>query len=188
VKDRDDSPWAKADGLLVVEVAADHKRSRCTYGQPAGARGGERPRHAGREESGAAHTRAGHPGAEKTALPTRAIESGGAAEPATAGLRPSGSEQAWVAGVTCVWTNEGRLFLAVMLDLFARKVAGWSTSEVNDTCLALAARHAALRTRRPPKGLVYHSDRGSPYAGKDYRALETGGLVPSMSPDRRLLG
>lgn len=88
----------------------------------------------------------------------------------------------WVTDVTCIWTRTGWLYLAVMLDLFSRRVVGWATSGANDRCLALDALRDALTKRRPPVGLVHHSDRGSPYASADYRAeLERFGIVASMS-------
>ena len=72
--------------------------------------------------------------------------------------------------------------LAVMLDLFARRVVGWAARDANDTALALAALEHALRARNPGPGLVHHSDRGSPYASGAYRrALASRGLVASMS-------
>ncbi len=88
----------------------------------------------------------------------------------------------WVTDVTCIWTRSGWLFLAVMLDLFSRRVVGWATSSTNDRFLALDALRDALTKRRPPVGLIHHSDRGSPYASADYRAeLERFGIVASMS-------
>ncbi len=97
-------------------------------------------------------------------------------------FEPEATNKAWVTDVTYVWTQEGWLYLAVMLDLFARRVVGWAASEKNDTELALAALSQALSTRRPRPGLVHHSDRGSPYASSDYRAALTArGIVASMS-------
>lgn len=94
----------------------------------------------------------------------------------------SAPNEVWVGDVTYIPTASGWLFLAVLLDLFSRRVVGWATSETNDTALALAALHQAVRTRRPPRGLVQHTDRGSPYASDDYRAaLATSGAVASMS-------
>ncbi len=88
----------------------------------------------------------------------------------------------WVTDVTCIWTRSGWLFVAVMLDLFSRRIVGWATSPTNDRFLALDALRDAITKRRPPVGLVHHSDRGSPYASADYRAeLERFGLVASMS-------
>jgi putative transposase len=90
--------------------------------------------------------------------------------------------QAWVTDVTYIFTAEGWLYLAVMLDLFSRRVVGWATSDTNDRGLALDALNQALRARRPRVGLVHHSDRGSPYASEDYRnALRDRGITASMS-------
>jgi putative transposase len=90
--------------------------------------------------------------------------------------------EAWVGDVTYIPTGEGWLYLAVLLDLFSRRVVGWATSATNDTELALRALTQALRTRRPPAGLVHHTDRGSPYASGDYRdMLDVHAIVASMS-------
>ena len=84
--------------------------------------------------------------------------------------------------MTYIFTAEGWLYLAVMLDLFSRRVVGWATSDTNDRFLALDALYRSLRARRPRKGLVHHSDRGSPYASEDYRdALRDRGITASMS-------
>ena len=88
----------------------------------------------------------------------------------------------WVTDVTAIWTHAGWLYLAAILDLFSRRVVGWATSESNDRLLALDALHAAVGKRTPERGLIHHSDRGSPYASEDYRAaLQTNGMVASMS-------
>jgi putative transposase len=88
----------------------------------------------------------------------------------------------WVGDVTCIATDNGWLYLAVLLDLFSRRVVGWATSATNDRALALAALDRALDHRRPPPGLLHHTDRGSPYASDDYRAaLAQRGIVASMS-------
>jgi putative transposase len=90
--------------------------------------------------------------------------------------------EAWVTDITSIWTREGWLYLAAILDLFSRRVVGWATSANIDRHLALAALETALRDRRPGIGLVHHSDRGSTYASGDYRkVLETYGLECSMS-------
>jgi transposase InsO family protein len=91
-------------------------------------------------------------------------------------------DRVWVTDVTAIATWEGWLYLAAILDLYARRVVGWAASSNNDTALALAALHEALRRRKPPRGLVHHSDRGSPYASEAYRnALDERGIVQSMS-------
>jgi putative transposase len=90
--------------------------------------------------------------------------------------------QAWVGDVTFIPTADGWLYLAVLVDLFSRRVVGWATSESNDRALAADALGKALQSRRPRAGLVHHTDRGSPYASDDYRAaLAINGLVASMS-------
>jgi len=67
----------------------------------------------------------------------------------------------WVTDITYVWTLEGWLYLAVILDLFSRRVVGWSLSERLERSVALDALKMALRDRQPPQGLLHHSDRGS---------------------------
>lgn len=89
---------------------------------------------------------------------------------------------AWVTDMTYLWTPEGWLYLAVIIDLFSRRVVGWSMSERIDRKLALDALRMALAQRRPPRGLIHHSDRGSQYASGDYQQLlATHGLRGSMS-------
>jgi putative transposase len=90
--------------------------------------------------------------------------------------------QVWVTDVTAIWTLTGWVYLAVILDLFARRVVGWAMSEANDTALALAALERAMTSRRADPGLIHHSDRGSPYGSDDYiKALDAIGAVRSMS-------
>ncbi len=92
------------------------------------------------------------------------------------------ANKAWVGDVTYIPTGEGWLYLAVLLDLFSRRVVGWATSATNDTELALRALDGALRARHPRAGLVHHTDRGSPYASGDYRGmLDLNSIVASMS-------
>ena len=90
--------------------------------------------------------------------------------------------QKWLADMTYVPTGEGWLYLALVLDLFARKIVGWAMSETMPQELTLEALHVALGWRDPPDGLVHHSDRGSQYAAQDYRkALAARGITVSMS-------
>jgi putative transposase len=91
-------------------------------------------------------------------------------------------DQRWVTDITFLQTPQGWLYLAVILDLFSRRVVGWATSTNVDRHLALAALDMALIKRRPRAGLVHHSDRGSTYAAHDYRqALAARGFQCSMS-------
>jgi transposase InsO family protein len=92
-------------------------------------------------------------------------------------------DKAWVADITYIPTCQGWLYLAVIIDLFSRRVVGWSMAEHMRVDLVLAALQAALGHRIPaPSGLVFHSDRGSQYASGDYRgALQAAGISCSMS-------
>ena len=88
----------------------------------------------------------------------------------------------WVTDITYVWTLEGWLYLAVILDLFSRRVVGWSLSERLERGIALDALKMALQDRKPPQGLLHHSDRGSQYASHDYQQLlAVHGIQSSMS-------
>lgn len=90
--------------------------------------------------------------------------------------------QAYVSDITYIWTQEGWLYLAVVVDLFSRKIIGWSMSSRMKAELACDALKMALWQRRPEKGVIVHSDRGVQYASKSYRALLTmNGCVGSMS-------
>jgi putative transposase len=92
-------------------------------------------------------------------------------------------DRAWVADITYIWTAQGWLYLAVIIDLFSRRVVGWSMAEHMRTDLILTALEAALGQRIPSaSGLVFHSDRGSQYASSDYQsALQNAGITCSMS-------
>jgi transposase InsO family protein len=89
---------------------------------------------------------------------------------------------AWVTGITYVWTSEGWLYLAAILDLFSRRVVGLAMSERIDRALVLDALRNAVGRRMPNQGLIHHSDRGSQYASANYQdALKDRGVVCSMS-------
>jgi len=88
----------------------------------------------------------------------------------------------WVADVTCVWTLEGWLYLAAILDLYSRRLIGWSMGSNCKDDLTSAALKMAIEQRRPKRGLMHHSDRGSHYASDRYqRILEQHGMRGSMS-------
>jgi len=80
-------------------------------------------------------------------------------------------DQKWAGDITYVWTEEGWLYLAVMLDLYSRKVIGWSMSERMTTRLTCDALRMALMRRGWPQQVIVHSDRGSQYCAQEYRAL-----------------
>lgn len=88
----------------------------------------------------------------------------------------------WAGDVTQLQTADGWLYLAVLIDLHSRYVVGYALSERVDTALALAALRMAVGARRPPRGLIHHTDRGAVYTARDYqRALDVRGYLPSMS-------
>jgi transposase InsO family protein len=84
--------------------------------------------------------------------------------------------------VTFLSTDEGWLYLAVLLDLYSRRVVGWATSTRNDEQLTLAALRMALAERQPVPGLLHHSDRGTTYASGEYQdVLDENDVICSMS-------
>ena len=97
-------------------------------------------------------------------------------------FNPTRPNQAWVADITYIRTRSGWLYLAVVLDLFARKVVGWAMSPSMQATLVCKALQLAIVQRQPAAGLIVHSDRGSQYASAAHQALlSKHGLVASMS-------
>lgn len=95
---------------------------------------------------------------------------------------PAEPNRAWAADITYIWTNEGWLYLAVVIDLFSRAVVGWSMSERMTRTLVMDAFTLAVKRRNPPPGLIHHSDRGSQYASTDFQSLLVKyGAICSMS-------
>ncbi len=174
------------DARLATELAAAHEKSRGTYGSPRLHRdlaarghrvGRQRVERLMRENGIVAKRRrrfrrttdSNHSNPIAPNLLARRFES-------------EAPNLVWVTDVTCVWTAEGWLYLAAILDLCSRRVVGWATSEPNDRELALGALRVAFAVRHPAPGIIHHSDRGSPYASDDYRtALVRRGFVASMS-------
>jgi transposase InsO family protein len=90
--------------------------------------------------------------------------------------------QKWVSDFTYIETDEGWLYLAVVLDLFSRKVIGWAMSQTMNSALVITALRMALLGRRPPAGLLHHSDQGSQYTSAAYRNCLTEAMIQlSMS-------
>ena len=97
-------------------------------------------------------------------------------------FNPTMPNQAWVADSTYIRTRSGWLYLAVVLDLFARKVVGWAMAPDMHATLVCQALKLAIAQRQPAPGLILHSDRGSQYASAAHQALLTKhGMVGSMS-------
>jgi putative transposase len=180
------SARARGDAQLGEEVEAAHRLSRCAYGSPrvhrALRKGGVR---VGRKRVARLMRERGL--VSKRRKRFRATTNSRHGLPVAKNILKrdfsvKAPNQAWVTDVTCVWTWEGWLYLAVMIDLFSRRVVGWATSESNDAQLALSAFKKAVAERGPERGLIHHSDRGSPYASVQYReALKSIGAIASMS-------
>jgi transposase InsO family protein len=94
----------------------------------------------------------------------------------------SGANEAWVSDITYVATAEGWLYVCVMLDLFSRRVVGWSMGRGLGTELVMRALMMAILRRRPPRGVLVHSDRGVQYGSRAFRrVLNAHGMRQSMS-------
>jgi putative transposase len=94
----------------------------------------------------------------------------------------SAPNRVWVGDMTCIRTREGWLHLAIVLDLFARRVVGWATAPTQAVALPTAAMKMAIAQRKPATGLIFHSDQGSAYGAASYRELMgEHGVVASMS-------
>ncbi|WP_408064733.1 IS3 family transposase [Yersinia pseudotuberculosis] len=94
----------------------------------------------------------------------------------------TGPDQKYVGDITYLWTEEGWLYLAVVIDLYSRRVVGWSMSERMTAELACNTLKMALWRRKMPRGVIVHSDRGSQYCSHDYQGvIKDNGLICSMS-------
>jgi putative transposase len=97
-------------------------------------------------------------------------------------LSSSGIDQVWVSDITYIDTDQGWLYLAVVMDLFSRRIVGWAFANHLGSQLVIEALSMALLHRQAPEGLIHHSDRGVQYASAAYRQLlKDNGIVGSMS-------
>lgn len=95
---------------------------------------------------------------------------------------PSAPNHAWGTDITYLWTQQGWIYLAVVIDLYSRRVVGWSMDRRMKKALVIRALMMAVNLRKPPPGLIHHSDRGSQYASHDYqKLLKQHGMICSMS-------
>lgn len=177
----------REDAELGEQIAAAHARSRKNYGAP---RVVEELREAGTAISKRRCARLmkarGLRGRKKHRRRPRTTDSRHTHPPAENLLAkqpaPSGPNQAWMTDITYLRTAEGWLYLAAILDVWSRRVVGWACGPTLHVSLVLAALQAALRQRKPPQGLLHHSDRGVQYACQEYAAaLGAAGMVRSMS-------
>ena len=97
-------------------------------------------------------------------------------------FRPRDQNQKWAGDISYLWTAEGWLYLAVIIDLYSRRVIGWAVSDRLKRDLPIKALKRAIALRQPPPGVIHHSDRGSQYCSNDYRKLlKDHGFLSSMS-------
>lgn len=97
-------------------------------------------------------------------------------------FNPEKPNQAWGSDITYVWTAAGWVYLAVIIDLYSKKVVGWCTDSRMTKSLVIRALMMAVSLRKPKSGLILHSDRGSQYASHDYQnQLKRFGIITSMS-------
>ncbi len=176
-----------ADALLRVHIKATHRRSRGTYGVPRMTVELRAEGHAvGRTRVARLMGELGLQGTPRRRFRGNTTDSDHTDRVAEnlLGRRFAVAEPntAWVGDITYLPTKEGWVYLAVLLDLFSRKVVGWALRSHMRTELCLSALQQAVATRAPAPGLLQHTDRGSQYTSDDYQdVLQAIGATPSMS-------
>lgn len=184
--ERDPSPRELEDRKLTVEISAIHKASHQTYGSPrVHAELQARQVAVSRKRIARLMRETG-----LTGLPPRPFrrttdshhDRPVAENVLNRNFDVTAPNQAWATDITYIRTWEGWLYLAVVMDLFSRRVVGWAVADHLRTDLVLQALHMALGLRQPEPGLLHHSDRGSQYASEAYREeLSKRGIGCSMS-------
>jgi putative transposase len=178
---------ARQDQKLSAQIQPIFQASRGTYGSPRiQARLRQQGEHCGKNRIARLMRQQQLSARQKRRFVPRTTQSGHGQPVApnrfgkmSAPVRPN---QVWVADITYLPTDEGWIYLAVILDACSRKVVGWSTGRSLETALVTKALERARQNRRPPPGLLHHSDRGIQYASNAYRALlGKYQMVPSMS-------
>jgi putative transposase len=186
---RDAVPCARAreDARITEVLCTAHRRSRETYGRPRLARElrAQGMRHSQRRIARLMRAARLH-GVQRGCFRPQTTDSDHGREPAPNWLgqmpMPSAPNQIWVADITYVWTEEGWLYVAGVLDLCSRRIVGLASAGHLETSLPEAALRQAVLGRELPAGLLHHSDRGVQYASEHYRRmLELHGITPSMS-------
>lgn len=183
---RPPSPRLQEDRRLLERIRAVHERSRGTYGSPRVTQALRAQGECVGENRVARLMRAGAVRA-KQARRFKATTHSRHALPCAPNVLArrftvAAPDTVWASDISYVWTAEGWLYLAVVLDLYSRRVIGWAMGERLTAALAVAALRMALGRRRPAPGLLHHSDRGVQYAAAEYqRLLAEHGIRCSMS-------
>lgn len=185
---REPSERARADAKLVPLIAAAHTEGRREYGSPRVRRWLQRRgQRCGRRRIGRLMRQMGISQRQGRRFKPMGLTDSNHDLPVAPNLLSHRSptlqpDAAWVADITYIKTDEGFLYLAGVLDRCTRRCIGWAMGDSLHTTLPLAALDMALTQRKPPAGLVHHSDRGVQYASQNYRQrLAQAGVVPSMS-------
>ena len=183
---RPPAPRTLQDQTLALEVAAIHAESRGRYGSPrVHAELRERGQRTARKRVARLMRAAGLCARERRRFRSTTDSKHGMATKDNLLARRFAApapNSGWVTDITYLWTLEGWLYLAVILDLFSRRVVGWAMSERLERGVALDALQMALTDRQPSQGLLHHSDRGSQYASHEYQQLlAEHGVLSSMS-------
>ena len=186
-RDAQVAPHADADALVRVHIRGVHRASRGTYGSPrmtaALRKQGLRVNHKRvarimREEGLHGTPRRRFRGTTTDSAHARPVAPNVLARDFTV----TAPNVAWVGDITYLPVGTGWAYLAVLIDLYSRKVVGWALEDHMRTELCLEALQRALAVRQPDAGLVHHSDRGSQYASAEYvAALDQACIVQSMS-------
>jgi len=180
-------PAENGDRALVVHIRSIHRESHGTYGSPRVARAlrgrgmvtnRKRVAQIMRDEGLQGVPRRRFRGSTTQADPAHPV----AEDLLRREFSTDAPNEAWVADITYLPTLAGWAYLAVLIDLFSRKVVGWAVDDVINTELCLRALERAVAVRSPAAGLIHHSDRGCQYTSHSYQAaLKQHGAVPSMS-------
>ena len=165
------SARAQSDQALTEQIKDIYADSHCTYGAPrVHAELRQRGTRLGRKRAARLMREAGLVGRcpRRFRRTTLADPTSRAQDLVQRQFSPSAPNELWVSDISYIRTWEGWLYLAVVLDAYSRKVVGWALAEHMRTKLATTALQMALTSRRPPPGLVCHSDRGSQYTSSKY--------------------
>jgi len=183
---RGEAARERQNRALTVEIKAIHSKSRKTYGSPRVHAELRRQGHCcSLNRVARLMKRAGL--RSKVAKKFRATTDSNHSHPVADNLlkrdfSTSRPNEVWLADLTYIWTMEGWLYLAAVLDLFGRRIVGWALDSHIKAELACRALRMAINRRQPDAGLIHHSDRGSQYASKKYqKLLQANQMRPSMS-------
>jgi putative transposase len=185
-RNRPPSRRAQDTALLDVEVTATHQSSKQRYGSPRVHRALRRQGRRVSRKRVEARMRALGLRSKRAKRFRRTTQADSAHAPSPNLLNRqfmrAAPHEAWCGDITFVWTEQGWVYLALLIDLCTRSIVGWAVSEHCDAELALRCLNRAAARHRPGAGLVHHTDRGSTYTAAAYRSrLGELGMIQSMS-------